>query len=119
MWQSHSLPLFFGGYFFIGGYRLCRTMALAFARALVKPNEVGFAYGLVETGNAISAIAAPLVAGLLYNRDPRSIYIASLVAIGMMLLVNLARFRRQHLSDLQTGIETPQTGRLPVELPEQ
>jgi MFS family permease len=118
MWQSQSLPLFFGGYFFIGGYRLCRTMALAFARSLVKPNEVGFAYGLVETGNAISAIAAPLVAGFLYNRDPQSVYVASLVAIGLMLVVNLIRFRKQQTGPLP-GMETSQPVPLPVELQEE
>ncbi len=96
IWRSQSLPLVFAGYFFIGGYRLCRAMALAFARTLVRPNEIGFAYGLVETGNAISAIVAPLAAGFLYNRSPQSVYPASLAAIALMLLVNLVRMKKMN-----------------------
>jgi len=103
MWQAGSLggenlrlPLFYVGYFFIGGYRLCRSMALAYARSLVKVNETGLAYGLVETGNAISAIAAPLVAGLLYARSPQWMYIATLVAIGISLLINYLMLPKRH-----------------------
>ena len=94
MWQAGSLggenlrlPLFYVGYFFIGGYRLCRSMALAYARSLVKVNETGLAYGLVETGNAISVIAAPIVAGLIYARSPQWMYIATLIAISISLLI--------------------------------
>ena len=96
MWRSESLWLLFIGYFFIGGYRLSRSMALAYARSLVKVNETGFAYGLVETGNAVAAIMAPLAAGFLYDRGPQTVYIASLIAVVVMLLVNFARLPRQH-----------------------
>ncbi len=89
MWQSSSLPVFFLGYFLLGGYRLARSMALAYARSLVKIQETGFAYGLVETGNAISTIIAPLVAGFLYEHNPISMYIASLAAVGITLLINI------------------------------
>jgi MFS family permease len=88
MWQSSSLFLFGLGYFFMGGYRLSRSMALAYARLLVKPSETGFAYGLVETGNAVSVILAPLAAGFLYDLNPQSVYTVSLVIIGLVLLVN-------------------------------
>jgi len=99
MWRSESLPLFFAGYFFIGGYRLCRSMALAFARSLVKVHETGFAFGLVETGNAVSAIVAPLAAGLLYDQDPQSVYAASLAAVSVMLLVNTIMLRSRFFKD--------------------
>ncbi|HEX9019098.1 MAG TPA: MFS transporter [Anaerolineaceae bacterium] len=88
MWLSHAPALFFAGYFFIGGYRLSRSMALAFARRLVKPGETGLAFGLVEMGNAISAIAAPLVAGFLYNQNPAWMYVASLGAIAAVIAIN-------------------------------
>ncbi len=119
MWQSKSLPLFFVGYFFIGGYRLSRAMALAFSRTLVKPNEVGFAFGLVETCNAISAIVAPLVAGFLYNRNPPSVYIASLVVILVMLLINLARLPGQRKIFIQSTSAANRTGLLPADLQEE
>lgn len=88
MWQSNSVFLFGLGYFFMGGYRLARSMALASARSLVKPNEVGFAFGLVETGNAVSVIVAPLAAGFLYDQNPQSVYTVSLVLIGLVLCIN-------------------------------
>ena len=88
MWRSESVILFGLGYFFMGGYRLARSMALASARALVKPSEIGFAFGLVETGNAVSVIVAPLAAGFLYNQNPQSVYTVSLVLIGLVLVIN-------------------------------
>ncbi len=118
MWQSQSLLLFFTGYFFIGGYRLARAMVLAYSRTLVKPNEVGFAFGLVETCNAISAIVAPLVAGFLYSRSPHSVYIASLVAIGIMLLVNLVQLPGHQKVSAQAAAITGQTSIVPGELQE-
>lgn len=92
MWQGTGLPSFFLGYFLIGGYRLCRMMALAAVRSLVKGGDTGLAFGLLETGNALSVIAAPLAAGFLYAQNPQYIYIASLAAIAVMLLVNFAFF---------------------------
>jgi predicted MFS family arabinose efflux permease len=89
MWQGHGTVPFFIGYFFIGGYRLSRSMALAYARSLVKSSEVGFAFGLVETGNAISAIVAPPLAGYLYTRSPELVYIVTVVAVIVMIVVNL------------------------------
>jgi hypothetical protein len=119
MWQSKSLPLFFVGYFFIGGYRLSRAMALAFSRSIVKPNEVGLAFGLVETSNAVAAIAAPLAAGLLYSRTPHNVYIASLFAILAVLLVNVARLPGQLKIFHQSTIAARRTGPLPVDFQEE
>jgi MFS family permease len=119
IWQSQSLPLFYVGYFFVGGYRLCRAMVLALARSLVRSDEVGFAYGLVETGNAISVIVAPLVAGFLYVRNPQSVYVFSLIAIGIMLLVNLVLFFKLPSSGIRQNSDIIQTGSIPRELQEE
>lgn len=89
MWRGEHSVLFFLGYFLLGGYRLSRSMALAYARSFVRPSEIGFAFGLVETGNAVSVILAPLAAGFLYTRSPEQVYIASLVGIGLILLANV------------------------------
>jgi MFS family permease len=59
MWRGQSALAFFTGYLLAGGTRLYRAMALAFARPLVKAGDVGLAYGLVETGNALAIILAP------------------------------------------------------------
>lgn len=88
MWQGKGLVSFGLGFFSLGGYRLARSMALASARSLVKPSETGFAFGLVETGNAISVIIAPLAAGFLYEQNPQSMYTTSLILIGVVLLIN-------------------------------
>jgi MFS family permease len=100
LWQGNHMAVFAVGYFFFGGYRLARSMALAYARTLVKPEETGFAYGLVETGNAIASIMAPLAAGVLYSANPRYVYIASLILIAIMLITNLILLPR-HSEDRQ------------------
>ncbi|TLN23614.1 MFS transporter [bacterium] len=81
LWRGQSAAAFYFGYLFVGGYRLYHSMALAAMRPLVKPNELGLAYGLVETGNALAVILAPLVAGALYDYQPESVYTVSLVAL--------------------------------------
>jgi MFS family permease len=95
MWQGNQLASFWMAYFFFGGYRLARSMILAYARSLVKPGETGFAYGLVETGNAIACILAPPIAGLLYATSPRLVYSSSLALITIMIVVNLVLLPRK------------------------
>lgn len=88
MWRGQSVVAFSAGYFFVGGYRLYRSMALAYSRSLVKVGDIGLAYGLVETGNALAVILAPLAAGFLYNYQPEAVYTASLVALAITLGLN-------------------------------
>ena len=103
MWRGEGTALFFAGYFLLGGYRLSRSMVLAYSRAFVKANEIGFAYGLVETGNAFSAILAPMAAGLLYTRNPQLMYISSLAATGFVLVVNAILLPKPHKSKQATA----------------
>ena len=94
MWQGHSTPWFAIGYFFIGGFRLTRAMALVFARNYIRAAETGLAFGMIETANGFAVIMAPLVAGNLYNADPRSMYAVSLGLIVLLVLANLGvRYR--------------------------
>ncbi|MCX6047438.1 MAG: MFS transporter [Chloroflexi bacterium] len=88
MWQGQSVIAYFVGYFFVGGYHLYRSMALAFSRSLVKVGDTGLAYGLVETGNALAVVVAPLAAGFLYNYRPEAVYIASLGALAITVALN-------------------------------
>ena len=85
MWRGQSAAIFYTGYLFVGGYRLYRSMALAAARPLVKARDVGLAYGLIETGNALAVILAPLAAGFLYNSQPVSVYIVSLAVLAITI----------------------------------
>lgn len=91
-WQGRSAWVFYLGYFFLSGYRLFRAMATAHARTAVRATQTGLAFGLIETGNAAAVIVTPLAAGLLYDRDPRSVYSVSLAAIGAVLLLTIALF---------------------------
>jgi MFS family permease len=89
MWQGTGVGWFAIGYFFIGGYRLLRSMALAYARYFIRASETGLAFGLIETANSSTIILAPILAGVLYEADPRSIYMISLGVIVLVFIINL------------------------------
>jgi len=104
MWRGQSAIAYFVGYFFVGGYQLYRSMALAFSRSLVKVGDTGLAYGLVETGNALAVVVAPLAAGFLYNYRPEAVYIASLGALAITVGLNTLLFheKRNEILPAQT-----------------
>lgn len=97
VWRGSGLPWLSLGYFFIGGYRLCRSMVTALARPLVHPAQLGLAYGLLETTNAVVLVLAPVAAGLLYHRDPASIYPVSLGFIAVSFLASLVFMNRRRV----------------------
>ncbi|HZW03437.1 MAG TPA: MFS transporter [Anaerolineaceae bacterium] len=94
IWRGTSLPLLGIGYFFVGGYRLTRSMVLAFARSMIRPDETGLAFGLLETANAAAVILAPPVAGLLYERSPDLMYPVALAMIAGAIAINLFFYPR-------------------------
>ena len=104
MWRGQGVMAYFVGYFFVGGYQLYRSMALAFSRSLVKVGDTGLAYGLVETGNALAVVVAPLAAGFLYNYRPEAVYIASLGALAITVGLNMLLFheKRNEILPAQT-----------------
>jgi predicted MFS family arabinose efflux permease len=104
MWRGQSAVAYFVGYLFVGGYQLYRSMALAFSRSLVNPGDTGLAYGLVETGNALAVVIAPLAAGFLYSYRPEAVYIASLGALTITVGLNRLLFREK-----RNEIPPPQT----------
>lgn len=110
MWQGASPAAFFIGYLFLGGYRLARSMSLAYARSLVHDSETGLAFGLVETGTGISVIIAPLAAGFIYQRSPQMIYITSLAAIAIMFIINILRFAANRRAALDRPPPYPSEG---------
>jgi MFS family permease len=97
MWRGTGLVAFFAGYSLVGGYRLYHVMALAYSRSLVVEGNVGLAFGLVETGNALAMIVAPMLAGLLYDANPYAVYTVSLAALALMMVLN-ALFMRSKRS---------------------
>jgi MFS family permease len=102
MWHGQSVMAYFAGYFFVGGFQLYRSMALAFSRSLVKVEDTGLAYGLVETGNALAVVVAPLAAGFLYNYRPEAVYIASLGALAITVCLNMLLFHEKRNDILPT-----------------
>jgi hypothetical protein len=89
LWQGSGPGWYAVGVFFLGGYRLARSMMLAYARRFIRAAETGMAYGLLETVNGATTILAPSVASLIFTRGPRLVYAVALVAIGIVILVNL------------------------------
>ncbi|PKN99405.1 MAG: hypothetical protein CVU42_07855 [Chloroflexi bacterium HGW-Chloroflexi-4] len=98
MWRGENLPAFITGYALIGGYRLYRVMAMAYSRSLVDQNNVGLAYGLVDTGNALAMIAAPLLAGVLYDFQPVMVYTVSLGALIITMALNYLFLRKKRVN---------------------
>lgn len=90
-WLSHS-PWWFGvGYFLLGGFRFYRAMILAWVRSLVGEQQVGSAYGLIETVNALGIVISAALAGWLYQRSPSLVYLVALL-LGMIALSISQRF---------------------------
>ncbi len=96
IWKGSGLAWYSLAYLFLGGYRLCRAMAIALVQPLVRESEIGLAFGVVETLNALAFMVAPIIAGYLYHWSPASIYPVSL---GVLLVSMLLSFR--FLSDQQ------------------
>jgi len=87
-------PLWFGlGYFFFGGYRLYRSMTLAYARPMANNTQICLLFGSLETAAAVSVIFAPVLAGLLYNQDPYLVYRVALIGVIAMICINLILMR--------------------------
>jgi MFS family permease len=96
MLLGQSAVVFYAGYLFIGGYRLYRSMAMAAIKPLVKSSDIGLAYGLVNTGNALAVILAPLAAGFLYDYKPESVYSVSLIALVVTITITAYWMRQKH-----------------------
>ncbi len=94
LWRGQNAAVFYIGYLFVGGSPLYRSMAAAAVRPLVKTSNMGLAYGLVETGNALADILAPLAAGFLYHFQPESVYTTSLIALVVMITITVGWFYR-------------------------
>jgi MFS family permease len=94
IWRSASLPWILLGYFLLGGFRAARPIAMAQARELVHPSQMGLTYGMMETISAVIAIVTPPLAGFLYKMDPSSSYPISIVLIAVSVLSSFFFLRR-------------------------
>jgi MFS family permease len=88
LWRGMSLPVYALGYFLAGGTRTARSLFSAQVERVVERFHLGLAFGVTETIASSALIVAPLVAGLLYQRDPASPYPVSLVLIAGSLALS-------------------------------
>ena len=85
-------------YFFFGGYRLARSMLLAYSREFIHSRETGLAYGIIETANGLAIILAPPLCGIVYNQNPQNIFWVSaigLVLVGIINFIHLPKLKRK------------------------
>lgn len=98
--------LWFGlGYVLIGGYRLFRSMILAFTRPLIHAGETGLLYGILETVAMVSIVLAPMVSGLLYDQSPTLVYTVSFISILVMAAINAIVLPKIHRSSITVNGE--------------
>lgn len=88
IWRGSTYPWYGLGYLFLGGYRLCRAMTVALVRPVVREREVGLAFGMVESLNALAFMIAPVLAGFLYDWRPVSVFPVSLMILVPVILLS-------------------------------
>ncbi len=81
VWQFTQMPILVLAYFLLGGYRATRSLLIAQVEKLVQPANLGLAYGVVETITGIALALTPPIAGILYTKDPNSVFSYSLLLI--------------------------------------
>ena len=94
LWQGQGLFWVGLAYFAMGGYRLCRAMTVALVRPVVREQEVGLAFGLVESLNALAYVLAPILAGFVYDWRPVAIFPISVGVIAVTILLSIRYVRR-------------------------
>ena len=87
IWRTAGLAFYALAFFSLGGFRAARPMMAAQARELVHESQMGLAYGMNETVGAIALGLAPVLAGVLYNRQADLMYPASLAGIAASILL--------------------------------
>ncbi len=88
LWKGTGLPWYMLGYFLLGGFRSARSLIYAQIRPLIHPAQMGLAYGVAETFSSLAVMLAPLLAGVLYTRDPALVYPVSVGLIGVILMLS-------------------------------
>jgi MFS family permease len=85
LWKGSGMFSYGLGYLLLGGYRLARSLSSAFVRPVVGDAQVGLAFGFVEAANNLAYLAAPVLAGLIYDQNPKSVYPLSLIILWVSL----------------------------------
>jgi MFS family permease len=107
LWKGSGLGWYALGYFLLGGYRSARSLIYAQIRPLIHPAQMGLAYGVAETFNSLAVMLAPLLAGMLYTRDPGMVYWVSIGLVGVMLVLTGIFMPRRPVNEDLPMISTP------------
>lgn len=91
LWKSSRLPALFAGYFLLGGFRATRSLLIAQVEKIVRPANLGLAYGILETVSGSAMVAGPPLAGVLYSVRPESIFSVTIVLIIPILFFTVMR----------------------------
>jgi DHA1 family multidrug resistance protein-like MFS transporter len=111
LWQGTGLSWFAAGYFFLGGFRTAKSMAIAYIGELVSSKNLGLAYGISESVGGFALILAPLLAGFLYEKDPKMIYQVGAGLIVLSLFVSLLYSKGQQVIPVVNTSPKPGTKR--------
>jgi len=96
IWQGTGLPWYALGYFLLGGFRSVRSLTFAQIRPLIHSAQMGLAYGVAETFSSLAMVLAPLLAGVLYTRDPALVYpVSAGLVVGTLILSGIFSPREQ------------------------
>lgn len=89
LWRGTGLGWYAVGYFILGGYRTARAFIFSIVRSLIHPSQMGLAFGVAVTFDSLGIVLAPILAGVLYTYNPEWVYIASLILLGIIILVTI------------------------------
>ncbi len=106
IWHGTGLGWYAAGYFILGGYRTARAFVFSQVRALIQPSQMGIAYGIAETFNSLAMMLAPLLAGVLYTRNPALVYPFALGLIAVAVVVSLVFAPREKSGPPETVIHS-------------
>jgi MFS family permease len=90
MMRGASFPAFAVAYFMLGGFRPAAAMAVAQLQGFITSANMGLAYGIAETITGLSLILAPVIAGLLYEKNPIFVFQAAIFLIALAIITALA-----------------------------
>lgn len=91
LWKFSQLPVLLIGYFLLGGFRATRSLLIAQVEKVVCRENLGLAYGILESTTGLATMAAPPLAGYLYAANPSLIFSAAVLLIIPVLFITLIR----------------------------
>jgi len=104
IWGGTAPGWYMAAYFVLGGYRTARPFIFSTVRGLIHPAQMGLAYGMALTAEGVAVMLAPLLAGLLYARNPELVYPVSLGLLAFSILATVLFTPRPPVEDPSPAI---------------